>query len=109
MPKKEFLFFSSILILGVFDWLTTIVGILFFGATEANPLMGGLAQSSLLFFSVVKLCAIILSGLAFYKAATMAKIGDYHWTGRLLNGGYSFTSIALATVVASNMLTLMMA
>ena len=106
MLKKELLLFSAIILLGFLDWLTTVTGLLFFGAAEANPLLSGLTRSSMLLFSVVKLSAVVLIGFAFYKAAVISKsaTSDWHFTRRFLYGGYSLTLFALTAVVASNMI-----
>jgi hypothetical protein len=106
MPKKELIFFSTIIALGIIDWLTTISGLLFFNATELNPFLGELAKTSLVTFSTVKFSAVTLSGLTFYKAAIMTKSGDWHWAKNFLNGGYSFIAIAFLVVVASNLHTI---
>ena len=106
--KKELVSFLAIIILGFLDWMTTVAGILFFGATEVNPLLSGLTQSSMLLFSVVKLSAIVIVGFAFYKAGAISKStpSDGHFTKRFLNGGYSLTFFALTTVVAGNMIAI---
>ena len=70
MVKKEILFCTAIILIGTLDWLTTIVGVVFFGATETNFLLAGLTRSNMLLFSAVKLSAITLTGLVFYKAET---------------------------------------
>ena len=108
MLKKELVFLSAIIILGFLDWLTTTIGIFFFGAAEANPLLSGLTRSSMILFSVVKLTAVMLIGFAFYKAVAVSRsaTSDWHFTKRLLNGGYSLTFLALTAVVASNMMTI---
>ena len=108
MFKKELLFFSTIILMGFIDWLTTVGGILFFGAKEINPLLSGLTQSSLLLFSTVKLSAIIFAGFAFYKAGAISKpmANDWHFTGRFLDGGYVLTLLALTAVVANNIIAI---
>jgi hypothetical protein len=108
MLKKELVFFSAIILLGFLDWLTTVTGVLFFGAAEVNPLLSGLTRSSMLLFSVVKLSAVVLIGFAFYKAAAISKstTNDWHFPGRLLDGGYSLTFLALTAVVANNMIAI---
>ncbi len=106
MPKKEFLFFFVIILMGFLDWLTTVAGVLFFGATEVNPLLSGLTQSNMIIFSAVKLAAVVLAGFAFYKAAAITKptANDWHFTKRFLDGGCSLTFLALTAVVANNMI-----
>ena len=104
MLKKEHLLFSAIVLLGFFDWLTTIAGILFFKATETNPLIAGLTQTNLILFSTVKLSAIMIAGYALYKATILSKlrIGEWPWTKRLLNSGFSAAALMLAAAVACN-------
>jgi hypothetical protein len=106
--KKELLLFSAIILLGFLDWLTTVTGLFFYGAAEANPLLAGLTKSSMVLFSVVKLSAIVLVGFAFYKAAAISKSGTNDWlfTKRFLYGGYSLTFFTLTAVVASNMIAI---
>ena len=50
------------------DWLTTIIGIVYFGAVESNPFLSDITETSLPVFSVVKLSTTIIVGLLFYKA-----------------------------------------
>jgi amino acid transporter len=108
MPKKELLILASIMLLGTFDWLTTITGILFFGATELNPLLASLTQTNMIFFSVVKFLAITFASLAFYKAVclTNQKGNDWNYIKRFINGGYSMTFLLLAAVVSANMINI---
>jgi len=109
MPRKELLLLSSMIILGIIDWLTTMTGIVYFCATELNPFLAALTQTNLVLFSIVKLTAISLAGLAFYKAICLAnnKGSDWNFTKRFLNGGLSISSLLLMPVVASNMITLL--
>ena len=53
---------------GSLDWLTTVIGITYFGAIEANPFMAQLTSSSLLLYSMIKLFTTIVVGFIFYKA-----------------------------------------
>jgi len=108
MLKKELLLFSAIILVGFLDWLTTVTGLFFYGAAEANPLLSGLTKSSMILFSVVKLSAVVLIGFAFYKAAAISKSRTHDWrfTKRFLYGGYSLTFFALTAVVASNMIAI---
>ncbi len=105
MPRKELIFFSTIVLLGSLDWLTTVLGMVFFGASEANPLLGGLTKTSLVFFSVIKLSAVVLTGLAFYKAVVTSKVAfeNIRWTNNFVNGGYLIAFVMLSVVVTSNM------
>lgn len=107
MPKKELLFFSAIMIMGFLDWLTTVTGVLFFGATEVNPLLSGITKSSMVLFSAVKLSAVVLAGFVFYKAAVISTTPstNWHFATRFVDGGYSLTLLALTAVVVNNLIT----
>jgi hypothetical protein len=50
------------------DWLTTVIGIFYFGAVESNPFLADLPRTSLVAFTVVKLATTIFVGLLFYQA-----------------------------------------
>jgi hypothetical protein len=108
MVKKEFIFLCAIVLVGFIDWLTTVTGVLFFGATEVNPVLSGLTKSSMILFSAVKLSAVIFVGLAFYIATAISKpqTNGWHLTKRFIYGGYSLTLLMLTVVVSSNMITL---
>jgi hypothetical protein len=108
MPRKELLLFSSILLLGILDCLTTVVGVLFFGATEINPLLVGLTQTNIILFSILKLTAITFAGLAFYEAVclTSQKGFDWNFTKRFVKGSYSMTFLIMIIVVSSNIVAL---
>ena len=108
MAKKELLFFSSIILVGLLDWLTTIVGVVFFGASEVNPLLSGLVGSSMLIFSAVKLSAITLTSFAFYKAAALSgpSIDNHSFSRKVFLGGYLLTFLILTIVVANNIITI---
>jgi hypothetical protein len=108
MLKKEILLFSAIILLGLLDWATTTSGILFCGATETNPLLSGLTKSSTILFDAVKLSAVAIVGLAFYKALAISKSSTKNWqnTKSFLYGGYSLTFLVLTVTVAINMIAI---
>ena len=58
----------SLMTAGSLDWLTTVIGIAYFGAVEGNPLMAQLMSSSLLTYSIIKIITTLIVGLIFYKA-----------------------------------------
>jgi hypothetical protein len=103
MIKKSWLFFSMLVLVGFFDWLTTIVGVAFFGASETNPLLFGLLSLNMVLFSAVKLFAVVAGGLAFYKAVGISTILNQGLTKRFVDVGYLLTFIALTAVVINNL------
>jgi len=108
MLKKDLILFSAIILLGILDWLTTVTGLFFYGAAEVNPLLFGLTKSSMILFSVVKLSAVIVIGFAFYKAIVISRseTKDWHFTKRILYGGYALTFLVLTAVVTSNVIAI---
>ena len=104
MVKREVLFCVTLVLIGTVDWLTTMVGVVFFGSTETNPLLVGLTQSNMFIFSTVKLLAVALAGLVFYKAETKTKISNQvsPFAKKLLNSGYVISLFTLAAVVTNN-------
>ena len=67
----------SFVLVGSMDWLTTIIGIAYFGAVEGNPFLADITSTSLLAFTAIKLSTTIIVGLLFYKAdKTLLRIPD---------------------------------
>ena len=58
----------SLVLMGSIDWLTTVIGIVYFGAVEGNPLLADVVRTSLPAFTVIKLSTSIIIGLLFYQA-----------------------------------------
>ena len=61
----------SLILMGSMDWLTTIIGIVYFGAVEGNPFLADITRTSLPAFTAIKLSTTIIVGLLFYKAEKM--------------------------------------
>lgn len=59
--------------MGSLDWLTTVVGILYFGAVEGNPFLSALTETNLLAFTCVKLGTVFFVGFLFYKAEKLMR------------------------------------
>jgi hypothetical protein len=58
-------------------------------------------------FTALKLFAVTITGLAFYKAAAIPNIADLHLTKRFLDGSYSVTLLALSLIVVNNIIILL--
>jgi hypothetical protein len=61
----------ALVLMGSMDWLTTIIGIAYFGAVEGNPFLADIVRTSLPAFTAIKLFTTIFVGLLFYKADKM--------------------------------------
>jgi hypothetical protein len=108
MVKKEILFATTIILAGTLDWLTTIAGLMLFGATETNPLLASLTQTNMMLFSAIKLSTITVIGLVFYKAETKTKITNQisPFAKKFLNSGYAICLVFLSVVVLNNFATI---
>jgi len=106
MAKKELLLCSTLIFVGLLDWLTTILAITFFGATEANPLLAGMTQTNLMLFSLTKISAVMLTGIVFYKALTTAKLAQQitPFTRKFLKSGYTIALVVLVILVSNNLI-----
>jgi hypothetical protein len=104
MVKKGVLLCTTLILIGTLDWLTTLVGVMFFGATETNPLLTSLTQSNMLLFSTVKLSAITFTGFLFYRAETKTKLSSQisPFAKKFLNSGYVISLFFLMAVVLNN-------
>jgi hypothetical protein len=100
-----------LVLVGSMDWLTTIIGISWFGALESNPFLAEITQSSLPVFTLIKLGAVFLVAFLFYQAErslnstqdrTSRSFASVRW---LLTGAYSASVILLLAAVVNNLLT----
>ena len=98
----------SLVTAGSLDWLTTIIGIAYFGAVEGNPLMAQLTSNSLFFYSIIKLATTLIVGLIFYKAEKILLTVDdknsraFKLTRIGLRVTYVGATIALVIAVINN-------
>jgi hypothetical protein len=92
--------------MGFLDWLTTVLGVLYFGAVEINPLFAGIIDSNILVYSGIKLSAAVLIGFLFYKGYAIGKTPgiNLHLGKLFLGSGYFASLMALTFVVANNII-----
>ncbi len=100
----------SLILMGSMDWLTTIVGIVYFGAVEGNPFLANITQTSLLMFTVIKLSTTVMVGLLFYKAEK-ALLGTPDKSTRsfkcariVLRAAYVVATVVLLFAVLNNLI-----
>jgi hypothetical protein len=95
-----------LILMGFADWLTTLVGVTYFGAAEINPLFAALTHSNLLAFSVIKLSATLLIGFLFYKAYQIEKTlgASCQLEKRFLQSGYFLSLTTLTAIVTNNVI-----
>jgi len=100
----------SFILIGSMDWLTTIIGIVYFGAVEGNPFLAEIARISLPAFTAIKLSTTIVVGLLFYKAEKiLLRTQDknslsFRCTRIILRGAYSTATVFLLIAVLNNLI-----
>jgi hypothetical protein len=98
----------ALILVGSMDWLTTTIGILYFGAVERNPFLASITMTNLPAFAAVKLAAtfsvVLLFGLAekiLMKARDKNSKG-FVCTRFLLKGAYITAIVFLLMAVLNN-------
>jgi hypothetical protein len=99
-------------LMGSMDCLTTVVGILYFGAVELNPLISGIVSKNIVAFVGLKMMSTVFVCLVFVQAEkVLTKTSDkttraYSWTRKLLKAAYIGVLAFLVLVVANNAMVL---
>jgi hypothetical protein len=105
MLKKRVFFCITLVLFGLLDLATTLMGINF-GAVEANPLLASIAAGSPLMFSIIKLLAVSATGFIFYRAGNVkeASRSSPQLGNRVLQLSYSFILVFLTIAVTNNLI-----
>ena len=100
----------AIVFVGYLDWLTTIIGIAYFGAVEVNPLFANMTRTNLAAFTAIKLDATIFMGVLCYLGEKMLqRLKDknnrsYMLSRIILRSGYLVTVTVLLVTVLNNLI-----
>ena len=111
--KAEIIPSFLIILLGSIDAITTVIGVLYFGAAELNPLMNGIVNTSILAFVALKITATFLIGFTYILAKrTLNKTIDkesrtFRYSNRLMKVAYLGLIVFLVIVVANNLTILL--
>ncbi len=101
--------------MGSMDCLTTVIGTLYFGTVELNPLLADMVNTNLPLFVAVKLAITVCVGLLFVQAEkTLMKVKDrtaksFIFTHKFLQLSYGGIVLFLVIVVTNNILVLVLA
>lgn len=99
-------------LMGSMDCFTTVIGILYFGAVECNPLIAGIVSSNLAAFVAVKLTTTAFVCIIFIQTEKILmhakdKTGkEYSRMQKLLKATHAGIIAFLFIVVANNLLVL---
>jgi 4-amino-4-deoxy-L-arabinose transferase-like glycosyltransferase len=111
---KSEVFPSFILVLmGSLDCLTTIIGVLYFGAAELNPFLTGIVSTSIWAFLAVKVSATFFIGFTYILAnrilnkTTDKTTKSFKYSSKLLKVAYAGLVVFLIVVVANNLFILL--
>jgi membrane protein DedA with SNARE-associated domain len=107
---KSEVFPSFILILmGSIDCLTTVIGVLYFGAAELNPLMAGIVSTNIVAFLALKISATFLIGFTYFLAKrslnrTLNKESkSFKYSNRLIKVVYTGLMVFLLIIIVNNL------
>ena len=101
-----------LILMGTIDCLTTVVGIVYFGAAEINPLLSGVVHTNIFAFMVIKLVATICIAGTYALAKWVLTLADDKTTksfrfGKLfVKSAYVGLVIFLAVVISNNFIVL---
>jgi len=101
-----------LILMGSMDCATTVVGILYFGATELNPFLAGIVNTNLSAFIALKLTTTVFVIMIFRQAEKMLmqtpnrNTRSFTWTRNLLRISYVAVLLFLVIVVANNVIVL---
>jgi membrane protein DedA with SNARE-associated domain len=102
-----------LIFMGSMDCLTTVVGTLFFGTQELNPLIAGLVSANLPAFVIIKLAVTISVGMVFVLAErTLIRTRNiaeksFKMAHMTLQVAYVGIILFLALVVINNIIVLL--
>ncbi len=102
-----------LILLGSIDCVTTVIGVLYFGAAELNPFMTGIVSTSIVAFLVVKISATFLIGFTYILAKrTLNKTIDketktFKFSSRLMKVAYAGLTVFLIIAVINNLTILL--
>ncbi|MGD0996610.1 MAG: DUF5658 family protein [Candidatus Bathyarchaeia archaeon] len=113
MLKKAIIPSLLLIIMGAIDCLTTVIGVLYSGATELNPFMAGIVSTNIGAFLVVKIAATLFIAFTYILAnRTLIKTPNkgsksFKYSSKFLKVAYAGIMVFMVIVVANNLLILL--
>ena len=112
MSKAQVIPSILLIIMGTIDCITTVIGILYHGATELNPLMADIVSSNIGAFLIIKLAAVMIAASSFVLAnKTLRNTQNectkaFVYSSKLIKIASVGLLVFLAIVVTNNLLVL---
>ena len=113
MQKKEAISSLLLVIMGLIDCFTTIIGVMYSGAKELNPFLAGIVSTNIGAFLVVKIAATMMIAFTYILAnkillKTPNKASkSFMYSSKVLKVAYFGILVFMIIVVANNMLILL--
>ncbi|HKZ87862.1 MAG TPA: DUF5658 family protein [Candidatus Bathyarchaeia archaeon] len=98
--------------MGLMDCVTTVVGILYYGAVELNPILTGVVNANLTAFIALKLTSTVFVALIFRQAGKILMQNNrnnnrsFAWNHNILRIAYAGAALFMLVVVVNNVLVL---
>jgi len=111
--KAEVFPLFVLILMGSIDCFTTVIGVLYFGATELNPFLTGIVSTNILAFFVLKISASIGIGFTYILAIrTLNKATDkstkaFKYSHSIMKAAYASIVVFLSIVVINNLTVLL--
>jgi Domain of unknown function (DUF5658) len=102
-----------IILMGTIDAITTVIGTMYFGATELNPLMTGIVNTNIVGFLTLKLLASFCIGATYVLVKrilnnTADKTSkSFKYGNNLVKIAYTGLIVFLIIVVTNNLIVLL--
>jgi hypothetical protein len=99
-------------LMGYMDWLTTIIGIFYFGAVEVNPFFVDITKTNLAAFTAIKFATTIFVVLLYYLGERMllrlkdAKSQSFLCARLVLRIGYLVITAILLSAILNNIIVI---
>lgn len=107
--KIELLPSFVLVLMGSMDCLTTVIGVIYFGAAELNPILSGVVHSSIVAFMVLKLTATLcIAGTYILAKKMLNKTADkttksFRFSNVFVKSAYTGLVVFLLMIVANNL------
>ena len=113
MQKIEVITSLLLVLMGTIDCITTVIGVMFSEASEANPIIAGIVSTNIDAFMVIKIATTTLIAFTYlYARKLLMKSSDkatksFKLSRNLLNIGYFGIIAFLFAVVTNNLFILL--